>query len=234
MKLTIILALIVLAHSAPTSTVVDLFTEAWRVQELLSPRQEDIDNDVTQLRESLTTVLEKRSKGALEGIESNVVEILELEAPYQTEVAGLPNGACKDNLQRQLDMKTQFTGFASSLCVTRYDKQAENTITVAQEFIATYEGLFVRLQKVVVQSFSGNNALIHQTDIVDQFVSEFEARTAEWEEIRPQVEDFEYNLDETMSVQETELNSCMTSVRAQAVIEYATISNSIAICEEFA
>ncbi|KAG5678028.1 hypothetical protein PVAND_007735 [Polypedilum vanderplanki] len=233
MKLTIILALIVIAQSAPTSNIVDLFTEAWRIQNLLSPSQKAIDSDVTQLRESLTIVLEKRSKGALEEIESNVLEILAIETPFQEQIAALPEGSCKNNLQQQLNMRTEFTGFTSSLCVTQYDKKAENTITEAQEFIANYEGLFVRLQKVVIESFSGNNALIHQAAIIEEFDSEYQARLAEWEEMKPLVEDFEYNLDTTMGVQESELNSCLQKVRDEVEIEFEKLVQYIVVCEEF-
>jgi hypothetical protein len=234
MKFLVIFALVALAQSAPTADVENLFSEAWRVQHLLSPKQQELDSEVTELRETLTNVLETRSQGALQGIESNAFEIVEIEAPFREAVAALPAGACKNNLQRQLDMKTEFTGFASSLCVSRYDRANGQTIIGAQEFIANYEGLFVRLQKVVIESFSGNNALIHQADIIEEFNTEYEARLAEWEQVRPEAEDFEHNLDETMGVQESELNSCMLNVRTEATVDFERISNMITVCQEFA
>lgn len=234
MKLIILTLFIVSAiNGAPTSKAVDLFTDAWRVQHLLSPKQADIDSDVTELRESLTNVLEVRSNSALQGIEKNVVSIFEIEEPFKVQIDALASSSCKDNLLRQLNTKTEFTGFSSSLCVRTYDRKSEGIITNAQEFIAIYEGLFVRLQKVVVQSFAGHNALIQEADIVEQFVGEYQARLDEWEGIRPQAEDFEFNLDTSITAEEAELNSCMETVRNEASVQYQQLATMIPICQEF-
>jgi hypothetical protein len=214
-------------------TVPELFTQAWIVQNLLSPNQQAMDNDVTQLRESLTDVLEEKSRDALDFIDTSTLTILAVEEPYKARLMAIPQSTCRQNLLSQLEQQTEESGYRSGLCVATYDTDSEVTITDAQEFISTYEGLFVRLQKTVIQSFNRRNAIIDAFGIHQNFTAAFNERYLEWQAIRPQVEDFEYNLSTDLTTQGSTLDSCLTSVREIAFQQYEIIGNRITVCEEF-
>lgn len=217
----------------PPPSVDNLFSESWTMQQRLSPRQQLVDSEVTQLRESLTTVLDVRTTDALEEIENNTRAIVELERPYRVILTSLPESPCRNNLLSQLSLATDFSGFESSLCVRNYYDQSEVVTQEAQEFIAMYEGLFVRLQKVVIESYERRNAFSQQTAIVNRFNAEYNRRLAEWDAIRPQAEDFEVNLDTTMVSVHTTMDGCMETSRTEAVAAYDRVMTRIPTCDEF-
>jgi hypothetical protein len=218
---------------APPPSVDGLFSESWTMQQRLSPRQQLVDSEVTELRESLTNVLDVRTTEALEEIENNTRAVVELERPYRVILTSLPDTPCRNNLLSSLSLATDWSGFESSICVRRYYDQSEVVTSEAQEFIALYEGLFVRLQKVVIESFERRNAFSQQTEIVDRFNVEYNRRLAEWDAIRPQAEDFEANLDATMVATHSTMDTCMETTRDNAVASYESVMARIPTCDEF-
>lgn len=235
MKAVIILLAIICAINAqtPPPPVDDLFSQSWEMQRRLSPRQQLVDSEVTELRESLTSVLEVHTEEAMGEIENNTRQVIELERPYRVILTSLPESDCKTNLLVRLSLHTEFTGFMSAICVNRYDISSTAVVQGAQDFIAVYEGLFVRLQKVVVESYRNHNAFSQQTEIVERFSSEYARRLQEWDEIRPQAEDFESNLDQAFVETHTTMEACMLDAREDAVAEFDHIISRVSTCEEF-
>lgn len=217
----------------PPPSVDNLFATSWDMQQRLSPRQQVVDSEVTELRESLTDVLEVRTAGALEGIENNTRQIIELERPYRVMLTSLPESSCRNNLLTRLSLETDFSGFRSSLCVRTYDESSGVVVQEAQDFIAMYEGLFVRLQKVVVYSYERRNPFSQQAEIVDRFNDEYNRRLQEWDAIRPQAEDFEVTIDRAMETTEEAMEECMLTARNIAVQNYQEIISQISVCEGF-
>jgi hypothetical protein len=231
MKFLIILAIIASAV-AQNRPIDGLFEEAWNVQHQTSPRQQLIDNDITRLRESMTEILEDRTNKALTHIEENLVTILELEKPYLDKLNAEPvQNSCINNIRNHILELTDFTGFTSSLCVQGYDTASADSISDAQEFIAEYEGLFVRLQKVVVEAFAKRNPFIYQPDIIERFNTEFEQRKAQWDAMRPQVEDFAFNFNADLEGHESTMDQCMSHIRDQVVRDYDRWVSMTYICE---
>lgn len=218
---------------APPPSVDNLFSQSWEMQQRLSPRQQLVDSEVTELRESLTSVLDVHTGEAMREIENNTRQVVELELPYRVILTSLPDSACKLNLLRSLSLHTDFTGFKSAICVNRYQSSSDAIVEGAQDFIALYEGLFVRLQKVVVESYRNHNAFSQQTEILERHGSEYARRLDEWDAIRPQAEDFEANLNTAMTETHTTMEGCMLQVRDEAVIEYESILTRVPTCEEF-
>lgn len=235
MKAVTILFAIICAINAqdPPPPVDDLFAQSWEMQRRLSPRQHLVDSEVTKLRESLTEVLEVRTEEAMGEIENNTRQVIEIERPYRVILTSLPDSACKTNLLTRLSLHTDFTGFKSAVCVNRYDSSSTVVVQGAQDFIALYEGLFVRLQKVVVESYRNHNAFSQQTEIVERFTSEYGRRLEEWDTIRPQAEDFEANLDVALAETHTTMEGCMQEARDDAVVEFENIVSRASTCEEF-
>lgn len=229
-KLVFFAIFALICAQAPPPSVDNLFSTSWDMQRRLSPRQQMVDYEITHLRESLTDVLEVRTTSAFEEVENNTRQVIELERPYRVILTSLPENSCTLNLLSQLSLQTDFSGFRSALCVRTYDQTSDVIVQEAQEFIAMYEGIFVRLQKVVVESYTRYNAFSEQTEIVDRFNTEYNRRIADWEAVRPQAEDFEVNLNNSLEDTHATLEGCMQNVRDTTVDRYEAIIAQIDAC----
>jgi hypothetical protein len=96
-----------------------------------------------------------------------------------------------------------------------------------------YEGVFVRLQKVVVRGFRSRNHFSQQSEIVANFTSEYTARIAEWDAMKPQAETFQPQLEEDLGETHQALDECMTRVRSTVTTDYERIIAGVPTCEEF-
>lgn len=124
MKLIVIIAAVICYISAQ-STVDQLFTDSWTVHGRLSPQQQSIDTAVTELRQQLTGVLDVQTTEALQQIENNTRQIIEIERPFRVTLASMPTNPCTTNLINQLNAKTEFSGFKSANCVARFDGSSQ-------------------------------------------------------------------------------------------------------------
>lgn len=236
MKFFVIFASVILSISAqaPMPPVDDLFSESWAMQQRLSPQQQSVDTVVSELRLSLTSVLDVKTAQALQEIENNTRQIVELERPYRVMLTALPVSECSTNLLSQLSFTTQFSGFNSANCITTYDNESQQVVDEAQDFIAQYEGVFVRLQKAVIHAYRSPRAVFtNQAAIVTHFTNEYSTRMQEWEAIRPQAEDFDVNVANQLEQTHTTLDGCMSVVRSGIEATYQQIISFIPVCEEF-
>lgn len=127
MKFFVIFAAVICyVGSNPPPAVDQLFTDSWLMQQRLSPQQQSIDTAVTELRQQLTEVLDIRTTEALQEIENNTRQIIEIERPYRVMLTDMPVTPCTTNLLNQLSLATTFSGFHSANCVSRYDTASEN------------------------------------------------------------------------------------------------------------
>lgn len=214
-------------------SVDELFQTAWEFQNKLNPRQEDIDNDVTEFRTSVSNVLKTTSKSALSEVEENAKTILELESPVRMAVSALPVGDCSNNLNDLLSSITTFTGFQSSNCVALYDAAVDDEIQQAQDLISVYDGIFTELQQLVIKAFVGKNQFNEQAEIVSRFELEYERRVAAWEKIKPDVEHFIDTLSDKIDDFNGGMNGCMHNIQESVVGAYSMISTRVQTCIDF-
>lgn len=231
MKFFVIFAAVICMIGA---TVDELYNQAWAVHGNLAPRQNQVDTAVSDLRQQLTTVLDVRTTEALQEIENNTRQVIELERPFRVMLTSLPVNPCTANLLSQLDEKTAMTGFSSAICVNRYDTSSQDAVEQAEGFIAQYEGLFIRLQKAVIRGFrSPRNHITNHAAIISNFTTEYNSRIAEWDAMRPQAEDFEYNIGQQLAATHVSLDECMSEIRGDVSTRYQDVIAQIPICEEF-
>lgn len=240
MKFVVFLLSAILAflHAAPVEKsavieVTDLFETAWKFQEKLNPRQEDIDNDVTEFRNSVSNVLKTTSKNALKEIELNSKKILEMEQPYRVAIDGLKAGDCSTDLKFLLTSATKLTGYKSGNCVNLYDNSVDTEVQQAQELISVYDGIFTELQQLVVKSFVGKNQFSQQPEIISSFEHEYEKRVAMWEEIKPDVELFIENLSGNINDFNDIMANCMTNIQDGVAKTYNLLNDDIETCVIF-
>ena len=222
-------------HAAPISETSDisvdnLFETAWEFQSKLNPRQEDIDNDVTQFRNSVSNVLKKSSKNALKEVEENAMKILELENPFRSAINDLKIGECSNDLKKLLSGITGFTGYKSSNCVKMYDFSVDIQVSQAQDLISVYDGIFTELQQLVVKAFVGKNQFSQQAAIIQRFEEEYQTRVAAWEEIKPDVELFIENLMGKIDGFNEIMHECMVEIQNTVVPSYELINEDIETC----
>lgn len=233
MKYLVIIAVVICTISAQPPPVDQLFSDSWLMQQRLSPQQQSVDTAVTELRQQLTGVLDVKTTEALQEIENNTRQIVEIERPYRVMLTTMPVNPCTTNLLNQLTEATSFTGFRSANCVARYDTSSQVVVEQAQDFIQQYEGLFIRLQKVVVRGFRARNHFSQQTEIVANFTTEYNSRMAEWDAIRPQAEDFEVNIAVQLEETHATMDECMVSIRNGVITDYERVIQQISTCDEF-
>jgi hypothetical protein len=126
MKVLVIISAVICAMVAQPPPVDQLFTDSWAQHQRLSPQQQSIDYAVTELRQQLTGVLDVRTTEALQEIENNTRQVIEIERPYRVMLTDMPVNPCTTNLLNQLAEATSFTGFQSANCVSRFDTSSEN------------------------------------------------------------------------------------------------------------
>lgn len=214
-------------------SVDELFEIAWEYQNKLNPRQQDIDNEVTEFRTSLSRVLKVTSKEALEEVEENSKIILELEKPVRSAVSELKEGDCSKNLNNLLTATTEFTGYESSVCVKYYDKSVIAEVREAQDLISAYDGIFTELQQLVVQAFVGRNQFNQQEEIVEAFEVEYDRRIEAWEEIKPDIDNFIDDLTNDVEKSNEELKVCMKAIQDDVLLAYNRMSDRIQTCIDF-
>jgi hypothetical protein len=237
MKFVILLLVNVIAlQAAPVSQtssaieVNDLFDTAWKFQDKLNPRQSDIDNDVTEFRNSVSNVLKTTSKNALKEVEDNAKRILDLENPVRTSIDGLKVGDCSSDLKKLLNGITGFTGYKSSNCVKLYDYSVDVEVQQAQDLISVYDGIFTELQQLVVKSFVGKNQFNQQAEIIERFEQEYEKRVAAWEAIKPDVELFIENLSGNIEAFNDVMHECMVEIQQTVLPSYELLKEDIETC----
>lgn len=211
----------------------ELFEVAWEFHNKLKPRQEGLDNDVIELRTSISKVLRETSKDALEEVEDNARQILELEKPVKEAVSNLKLGDCSNNLKVLLNGITEFTGFQSSNCVKRYNEEINKEIKRAQDLIANYDGAFTDFQQLVTEAFVGNNKFTEQAKIIEQLEREFEKSLKAWELIKPETEKLVENLNNDIEDITIELKLCMKDIQEATSTAYNFISSRIQTCVDF-
>lgn len=229
-------ACLIATQAAPigkSSDITTLFSTAHEFQTKLSETQVEVDDDLTDFRLSLSSVLRTSSAAALSELELNAQAILELEAPVMQAVGTLPVGECSANLKGLLSSITDQTGFASSNCVSAFDVQVDSQVTEAQDMISVFDGVFTELQQLVVKAFVGKNKFTQQDTIVEKFQGEYATRVAVWEEMKPDVERFVGGLTTTISGYNTAMNGCMGTVQNNVASAYQMVQMRVQTCIDF-
>lgn len=229
-------ACLIATQAAPigeTSDIVTLFETANEFQKKLSETQVEVDDDLTDFRLSVSSVLRTSSSKALSEVEMNALAILELEAPVKQAVNTLPAGECSTNLRTLLDSVTAQTGFASSNCVSTFDVRVDAQVTQAQDMISVYDGVFTELQQLVVKAFVGKNKFTEPDRIIEKFQGEFATRIEVWEEMKPNVDAFVTGLTGTITGYNSAMNGCMGDVQTSVSSAYTMIQTRIQACIDF-
>lgn len=209
----------------------DLFDVVWEFQNRLNPRQDNIDQDVTEFRTTISKVLKTTTRDVLAEVENNARMILELETPARKGVDGLSSGDCPNNLRSLLRSVTNFTGFESSNCVEIFKKSLETKVQDGQDLIAGYDNVFNHVQLLVLQAFAGNNQFQNQDEIIRWLDTEYNDRVKTWERIRPK--SFENNLRENIERLSTELKKCFKEVQDSVIHAFNLIRNRVQTCIAF-
>lgn len=235
--LTFLVSCLIATHGAPIRSasqisVDELFEMAWEYQNKLNPKQTDIDDEKAEFRNSLSTVLKRTSKEALEKVETNTRNILELEEPVRSAVSALKEGDCSTNLATLLSALTEFTGYESSICVLYYDKSVMEEVRAAQYVINSYDGVFAELQQLVVQAFINKNQFSDQNSIVETFEMEYQKRANAWDNVKPEVEGFIDGLSSGIGKSNEEMGACMKKIRDDVSAAYTRMFGRVQMCIE--
>ena len=211
-----------------------LFESAWDHQGKLESLQTNINLRLTQVRTAVSGVLRTSSGEALEHIEANANDILDLDGPVRTILFDeLSSSACVNNLRVLINGITEFTGFGSSNCVTSYDTSVREALKVAYELLQQYEGYNVDVQQIVVRSFIGKNAYLQPEEIENSFKNLYDERLREWNEIDPDIENFVEELEGKINEFSLLLQGCFKTIQDNVAPYYNTLRADIEVCQVF-
>lgn len=212
-----------------------LFTAAVDYQQRTTALQQDIVNTITALRGQLTGVLKVSSNRTLSSIESNIETIFEMDMAVRTLlfVENNQTTSCLTNLRMQLNTATEFSGFESSICLTRFDRNVTTVVGTAYGLLQQYEELISIVQMIVINSFSGKNVWIHDAAIQTNFTTEYNNRYNDWQTAKAGITAFIAALEQDLITFGNTLAVCFTSIQTGLVPEYARITAALPVCLEF-
>jgi len=210
-----------------------LFVRAHEYQTAAYNLQQDIDEQLTVLRIAVSTVLKHSSNETLAQIEENAQKLFAQDQPTRNEIYSLSSSLCVNNLKVLLNSITEFSGFGSSNCVTTYDKKVQDTLSAASVLLQRYQGTFGNVLQIVVRSFIGKNVFLEPQDIETRFIEEFSKRNDEWQQVRPDVEEFRNTLSGTISAHNQALEICFKNLQNDVAPSYGLLYGEISTCQFF-
>lgn len=136
-----LISLFALTHAA-VSDPKALFDNANEYQLLVTSLQQDIVSVITGMRFSLSAILKRTSNQTLDQVQGNLYTIFYMEQPARLELfEGLPTmDPCIVNLRAQLNSVTETSGYESSNCISRYDRNVTALVSDAYLILEEYEG----------------------------------------------------------------------------------------------
>lgn len=242
MKLSfgVLLSLIAAIHAADLSAFNlynpnTMFEQANQYQTLVTALQEDIVVTITGLRSQLSGVLKKTSNATLSQVQDNIWEIFGMDAPVRELVFVEHNESsnCIYNLRTQLNMKTEFSGYDASNCLSRYNRSVNTLINSAFGILADFERYIVLIQMLVVNAFNGINIWTNPESIQNKFVADYNQQKAEWDTVKANIESFLATLESDILQYNTVLGTCYSAIQTALVPQYEYITNATAVCTEF-
>lgn len=210
-----------------------LFIQAWEYQDKLTTLQENINLQLTAIRLSVSSVLKSSSSKTLEQIENNTIAIIEQDQPIRDVVFNLEPTACTNNLRTVLNGVTEFSGFPSSTCVSRYDNGVKVVLNDSYIMLDQYNGLFSEVQQVVVKSFIRQNAFLTPETIIETSKIQYERLNENWTKVIPNIEEFVKSLESKIAEINVNLGSCFNQTQANLIPSYVRIIDEVDICKEF-
>lgn len=212
-----------------------LFTAALDYQQRTTLLQQDIVDTITALRGQLSSVLKVSANRTLSSIESNIETIFEMDFAVRTLlfVQNNQTTSCLTNLRTQLNTATEFSGFESSICLTRFDRNVTAVVGNAYGLLQQYEELISIVQMIVVNSFVGKNVWIHDAAIQTNFTTEYTNRNNAWQTSKAGITAFIAALEQDLITYGNTLTTCFTGIQTGLVPEYARITAAVPVCLEF-
>ncbi|KAG5677327.1 hypothetical protein PVAND_007095 [Polypedilum vanderplanki] len=212
-----------------------LFNLATDYQDKVTELQEDIVETITGLRLQLSAILKRSSNMTLQQVQDNIYEIFDLDAPVRDLifVVNSRNTDCMLNLRNQLNMHTEFSGYSSSNCLTRYNRNVDNKLNEAYGTLASYEELISVVQLLVVKSFNSINIWTHPEEIMTKIQTEYNETKTRWDGRKAGINDFLSNLESNIRGFNNVLGSCFTEVQQGLHNHYSYITGAVVACNEF-
>jgi len=213
---------------------VSFFASAWDYHRKLETLQSDINNQLTGVRTSVSTVLKAASSKALERTETNANNILDLDRPVRHILfKELNTSQCVNTLRELINRITEFTGFSTSNCIATYENSVQEVVSAAYEILQQYEGPSVDTQLIVIRSFVGYNAFRNAAEIEALFSSRYHQRLNEWNEMKPHIEVYISELSDAIDGFGRGLLKCFENIQAGVAPEYVELENDVQVCKDF-
>jgi hypothetical protein len=212
-----------------------LFTRATEYQTKVTELQEDIVTVITSLRSQLSGILKETSNTTLSQVQDNIWTTFEMDAPIRG-ILFISNNQSTDcilNLRVQLNTVTEFSGYDSSNCLLRYNRNVTSLLASAYATLAEYEGQISIIQMLVVNSFNGYNIWINPEEIETKFTTDYNTHFAAWQIVKENITSFLSTLRQNINAHNVVLGSCFTGVQQGLTPQYNGIVARVDTCLEF-
>lgn len=210
-----------------------LFETAWEYQNKLSDLQNDINQDIIEVRIAVSTALRGSTNKTLEQVNNNADVLWAGDSTVRANLNKLLPDGCVSDLMEILNGLTHMSGFESSNCLKHYDNSVQEKINRGNEILKEYGTLSSDVQQSVVQSFIGSNAFKDPNSIIEKIIKNFKDLEENWNVSRPDVEKFITELANEILGLNNQLGQCFNILQIEYDGYYTAVNNKRTACEEF-
>ncbi|KAG5677325.1 hypothetical protein PVAND_007093 [Polypedilum vanderplanki] len=212
---------IISATAAVITNPLLLFTRAREYHEKVVALENEISSHVGGLQVAVTDILRISSNATLNQIELNVNQIFALDDNVRSlllaadDVLGTP---CHNSLTTRLNAITEFSGYESSVCVSRHDRNLTLILTEINGLMESFKSNINGIQMLVIRSFISINIWMQSDMIVERFIDEFERIRAYWNANSSNLDIVELKLSASVANLDEILIDCFEGIQARAEI----------------
>lgn len=209
------------------------FEHAWKYQEMFGELQGDINLTIQQAITAISTVLGSSTKTTLEQYREHMDNVYAFYLPFLELISGIQHSTCKIQAETILEQTTEFTGFAASVCASKYDVSIGSEIAAANGALARFDDLYSQVQTIIVKAFVKQNAFVTPEDIKDNITKMFALMEDKWAAAKPDIEAIRLNLASRVAALNAELASCHRFEETQTVQALEFGRSRVQTCEDF-
>lgn len=232
LSICLILALSFGANAVEDTT--KLFETAWEHQKQIDEMQGEILQQLQNVRSAVSGVLKGSTRETLQEIERNALNFTREDSTVRTLLSPHLPIECVYDLVSILDGVTHLAGYDSAICLSRYNKPLQLTLSEAYEILASFDVVSNDVQQSVVRAFIAGNTFKDPQTIINRILASFNSNQGLWEDRRPEIEKFVDELKSSVSELNVEFKRCQTELQVEYKPSFDKVERRLDTCLEFA
>lgn len=237
MKLSFgIFCFLVVALCATNASIIypeELLNDAVNVQYEINSKQNEIFGTISNLREKFSKILKTTAESTLKDIEGDVRAVFNIDEPLRDVLYNKAATPCITSLKTLLNQESEFTGFQSGVCLTKYDNDVSKVITEAHNVVGVYDNELNQIELSVVHSFTSHNAWTQPDQIRDRFNESYNKYKDALQSINDNIGNIDINIQEQIDELRQTLNGCYKVSQDSLSSAIQRLESKIKTCDAF-